>query len=100
MFLKRTFPDDLISRSHEVKIYPTEPWSDGIAVMEYVVLNKAFGDFETVRWRPRGTVKSRIAVRKVSAWTGEEALDVTVGRAGQVCVEVVLVPTGSLVVTS
>ena len=49
MFLKRTFPDDLTSRSQEVKIYPTEPWSDGIAVMEYVVLNKAFGDFETVR---------------------------------------------------
>lgn len=44
-----------------MKIYPTEPWREGIAVMEYVVLNREFGDFDTLRCRPRGTVKSRMA---------------------------------------
>ncbi len=42
-------------------MYPTEPLRDGIAFIEYVVLNKALGDFETDRWSPLGTVKSRMA---------------------------------------
>ena len=42
-------------------MYPMEPCNDGIALIEYVVLNKALGDFEIDRLRPRGTVKSKMA---------------------------------------
>jgi len=51
----------LTFRSHEVKMYPTDPLSDGIAVIEYVVLKIGLGDFDTERWRPLVTVKSRMA---------------------------------------
>lgn len=44
-----------------MKMYPTEPFSDGIAAIEYEVLNKALGDFEIDKCNPRGTVKSRMA---------------------------------------
>ena len=50
-----------MSRSQEVKIYPTEPCREGIAVIEYEVLNKALGDLETEKCSPRGIAKSRIA---------------------------------------
>ena len=50
-----------MSRSQEVKIYPTEPCKEGIAIIEYEVLNKALGDFETEKCSPRGIAKSRIA---------------------------------------
>jgi len=43
-----------------------EPCNDGIALIEYVVLNKALGDFEIDRLRPRGTVKSKMA--EVRPW--------------------------------
>lgn len=61
MSLKRTFPEDRTSRSQEVKIYPTDPCSEGIAVMAYVVLKSALGDLETAKCSPCGTVKSRSA---------------------------------------
>ena len=51
-----------MSRSHEVKMYPTEPFSDGIAFMEYDVLKSGFGDLDIERCKPRGTLKSSIAV--------------------------------------
>lgn len=51
----------LISNSQEVNIYPTDPVRDGIAVMEYVVRNKAFGDLDTEKWSPFGTLKSKMA---------------------------------------
>ena len=44
-----------------MKIYPTEPFKDGRAVIEYEVLNKGFGDFEMANLRPVGTSKSRMA---------------------------------------
>ena len=51
-----------MSRSHEVKMYPTEPFSDGTAFMEYDVLKSGFGDLDIERCKPRGTLKSSIAV--------------------------------------
>lgn len=51
-----------MSSSHEVNMYPTEPLSDGIAFMEYDVLKSGFGDLDTERCNPRGTLKSSIAV--------------------------------------
>ena len=50
-----------MSRSQEVNIYPTEPCREGIAIIEYEVLNRALGDLETEKCSPRGIVKSRIA---------------------------------------
>jgi len=50
-----------MARAQEVKIYPTEPCREGIAVIEYEVLNKALGDLETEKCSPRGIAKSRIA---------------------------------------
>jgi hypothetical protein len=47
-------------------MYPTEPLSEGIAFIEYEVLNKALGDFEIENWSPRGTVKSRMAIGNLS----------------------------------
>jgi hypothetical protein len=44
-------------------MYPTEPFNEGMAFMEYDVLNKALGDWDTERVSPRGTVKSRTAAR-------------------------------------
>lgn len=61
MSLKCTFPDDLTLRGHEVKMYPIEPARDGIAVIEYVVLKRALGDFDMDKCNPRGTLKSRRA---------------------------------------
>lgn len=43
-------------------MYPTEPFKDGIAFIEYVVLNKALGDLDIERCSPFGTLKSRMAV--------------------------------------
>jgi hypothetical protein len=45
-----------------VKIYPIEPFNDGNAFIEYVVLNKELGDLDMAKLSPRGTVKSKIAV--------------------------------------
>lgn len=59
--MKGTVREDLTFRSHEVKMYPTDPLSEGIAVIEYVVLKIGLGDFDTERWRPLVTVKSRMA---------------------------------------
>lgn len=42
-------------------MYPTEPCSEGIAVIAYVVLKSALGDLETAKCSPCGTVKSRSA---------------------------------------
>ena len=42
-------------------MYPTEPFNEGMAVIEYVVLNSELGDLETDRCNPLGTVKSRMA---------------------------------------
>jgi hypothetical protein len=61
MSLKRTLPDDLTFKSHDVKMYPTEPFREGIAFIEYDVLNKALGDLETEMFKPRGIEKSRMA---------------------------------------
>src|SRR5438046_1915331 len=61
MSLNRTSPELCMSRSREVKMYPTEPLSDGIAFIEYEVLNRALGDLDTDKCSPLGTVKSRIA---------------------------------------
>jgi len=61
MSLKGTVRDDLTFKSHEVKMYPTEPLSEGIAVIEYAVLKRGLGDFDIERWRPLATVKSRTA---------------------------------------
>jgi hypothetical protein len=46
MSLSRALPEFSILRLHEVNIYPTDPWRDGKAFIEYVVLNKVFGDFD------------------------------------------------------
>jgi hypothetical protein len=54
-----------MSRSQEVNIYPTDPVKEGIAFIEYVVLKRALGDFETERCRPFGTVKSRMASQEL-----------------------------------
>jgi hypothetical protein len=48
-------------RSQEVNIYPTDPLRDGMAVIEYVVLKRGLGDLDIEKWRPLGTVKSRMA---------------------------------------
>ena len=69
--LKRTSPEPVMSRPHEVKMYPTEPLRDGRAFIEYVVLKSVFGDFEMWKCSPRGTVKSRMAGGRRSAALGE-----------------------------
>ena len=62
--MKRTSREDARSRGHDVKIYPTEPLSEGRAFIEYVVRKSALGDFEMEKWRPRGTAKSRRALEE------------------------------------
>jgi hypothetical protein len=62
MSLNGTVPDVLTSNGHDVKMYPTDPLRDGIAFIEYDVLNKELGDWDTERVSPRGTAKSRMAV--------------------------------------
>ena len=64
-----------MSRSHEVKMYPTEPLSDGIAFMEYDVLKSGFGELDIERCNPRGMLKSSMAV--------PEALGHRAGHAGE-----------------
>jgi hypothetical protein len=61
MSFTRTFPELLISKSHDVKMYPIEPCKDGRALIEYDVLNRGFGDLDIPNFRPDGTSKSRIA---------------------------------------
>ena len=62
MSLIRTSEEFLTSRSHDVNMYPIEPFKDGRAFMEYDVLKSGFGDLEMEKWRPLGTLKSRRAV--------------------------------------
>lgn len=61
MSLTRTSPEFLTSKSHDVKIYPTEPFSDGRAFIEYDVLKRGLGDLDIEKCNPLGTVKSKIA---------------------------------------
>jgi len=63
--LKGTVREDLTFKSHEVNMYPTDPLSEGIAVIEYVVLKRGLGDLDIERWSPLVTVKSRIAKRSI-----------------------------------
>ena len=63
MSLKRTSPEPLTSKLQLVKMYPTEPLSDGRAFMEYDVLNNGLGDLEMEKCSPRGTLKSRSAAQ-------------------------------------
>ena len=64
MSLTRTSPEFLTSRSHDVKMYPTEPFSEGIAFIEYDVLNSGIVDLDIEKCNPLGTVKSKIACWK------------------------------------
>ena len=50
-----------MAKGQEVNMYPTEPCSDGRAVIEYEVLNSELGDFEIEKLIPLGTEKSRMA---------------------------------------
>jgi hypothetical protein len=50
-----------MSKSHDVKMYPTDPFKDGSAFIEYDVLKSALGDLDTEKCSPRGTVKSKMA---------------------------------------
>ena len=63
MSLKRTSPEPFTSRLQLVKMYPTEPLSDGRAFIEYVVLKRGLGDLEIPKCSPLGTLKSRRAVQ-------------------------------------
>lgn len=89
-----------MSSSHEVKIYPTEPLSDGMAFMEYDVLKSGFGDFDIERCNPRGTLKSSIAVSRLQDRKKGYTRGPTAGRPGQISIKIIFVPTSCLVITS
>ena len=64
--LIRTSAEFLRSRGQEENMYPTDPCSDGRAVIEYEVLKSEFGAFDMEKLSPLGTVKSRMATKMLS----------------------------------
>ena len=88
-----------MSKSQEVKIYPTDPLSDGIAFMEYDVLKSGFGDFDIERCKPRGIWKSSIAISQPLEQSTNHEGKRTTGRPGQIRIEIILIPTRRLVIT-
>ena len=101
MSLKRTSPEPLTSRLQLVKMYPTDPLSDGSAFIEYVVLKRGFGDLDIPKCSPLGTLKSRRAVLasgRCPAYMDRGLL--TIGRPREVGIEVVLIPASLFVVAA
>lgn len=76
MSLTLTLPELLISKSHDVKMYPIDPCNDGKALIEYEVLNSGLGDLEIANFSPVGTSKSNIARAKSVRIPKAQCLDI------------------------